>query len=126
MRHTAFQLALASQALAEDQEYAVVGQELADSGNTDNPDDEAVHLACTNPACGVRYVPVHMSSIRNAETLPDQIRKLHQCSECGQPACVACVARPGPEGNFGIPTKEAAILCKRYSHTPAHILGSQV
>ena len=81
---------------------------------------------CTNPACGVRYVPVHMSSIRNAETLPDQIRKLHQCSECGQPACVACVARPGPEGNFGIPTKEAAILCKRYSHTPAHILGSQV
>lgn len=104
----------------------MVGQELVDSDNVGNSDDEVVQLACTNPACGVRYVPPHMSSIQNAETAPDQNKKLHQCSDCGEPACAACVARPGPRGNFGIPTKEATILCKRYSCTSAHILGLTV
>jgi hypothetical protein len=50
VRHAAFQLALATQSMAEDEEYAVVGQDLADvdstgpSGNFSIPSKEAVIL----------------------------------------------------------------------------------
>lgn len=117
VRHAAFQLALATQSMAEDEEYALVGQDLADVDSTGKSGDEAMQIACTNPACGVRHVPLHLNSIQNAETSPDQSTKLHQCSDCGELACAACVARPGPSGNFSIPSKEAVILCKRYSRT---------
>lgn len=121
VRHAAFQLALASQAVAEDEEYAAIGQELVDSGIGGASDDEVVQLACTNPTCGVRYIPLNMGSIQKAATSPDRNAKLYQCSDCGLPACVACVARPGRGGKFRIPTKEAAILCKRYGRASAHI-----
>lgn len=101
----------------------MVGQELVSAGIKGGSDDEVVQLACTNSACGVRYIPLNMDSIQNAPTSPDRNAKLHQCSDCGQPACIACVARPGPKGNFGIPMKEAAILCKRYGRSSAHSLG---
>ena len=123
VRHAAFQLALASQAVAEDEEHAAIGQELIDCGISGVSDDEVVQLACTNPTCGVRYIPLNMGSIQKAATSPDRNTKLHQCSDCGQPACVACVSHPGPRGKFRIPTKEAAILCKRYRRILAHIPG---
>lgn len=113
VRHAAFQLALASQAVAEDEEHAAIGQELVDSGISGGSDDESVQLACSNPACGVHYIPLNMGSIQKAATSPDQNVKVYQCSDCGLPACVACVARPAPRTKFGIPTKEAAIVCKR-------------
>jgi len=122
VRHAALQLALASQAVVEDEEFAAVGQEVAGSGNSGSADDEVVQLACTNPACGVRYVPLQIGNIRNAATSPDLNTKVYQCSDCKQPACIACVVRPGVKGNLGIPTKEAAILCKRYAGLSTHFL----
>jgi hypothetical protein len=112
---------LASQAVAEDEEHAAIGQELVDSGISGGSDDESVQLACSNPACGVHYIPLNMGSIQKAATSPDQNVKVYQCSDCGLPACVACVARPAPRAKFGIPTKEAAILCKRYNRILVHI-----
>ena len=123
VRHAAFQLALASQAIAEDEEFAVIGQELVDSDINGGFDGEVVQLACTNPACRVHYTPLNMDSIQKAATSPDRNAKLHQCSGCGLPACVACVAHRGSSNKTGIPLKEAAILCKRYSRTSAHIPG---
>ncbi|XP_024361756.1 probable phosphoinositide phosphatase SAC9 [Physcomitrium patens] len=113
VRHAAFQLALVSQAVAEDEENAAVGQDLADSGIINRSDDDVVQLDCTNPACGVRYIPLTKSSVQKARTLPDKNTELYQCSACNQPACVACITRQSVRSNSGIPKKEAIVLCKR-------------
>lgn len=117
VRHAAFQLALVSQAVAEDEENAAVGQDLADSGIINRSDDDVVQLDCTNPACGVRYIPLTKSSVQKARTLPDKNTELYQCSACNQPACVACITRQSVRSNSGIPKKEAIVLCKRYART---------